>query len=113
MTSLDKLKCEACHSGSPKLSDDILAEYMATLPEWQIINPNGVNRITRTFKFSNYKQAWEFSNKVSQLAEEEFHHPTLVLEWGKVTVTWWTHDIKGIHLNDVICAKNTEKLYLS
>lgn len=108
---LDELKCEACHSGSLPLSDEALSRYLAALPEWRVVTIAGTRRLTRCFTFSNYKQAWDFTHIISQLAEREFHHPSLLLEWGKVTVTWWTHDINGLHINDVICAMNTDKLY--
>jgi len=47
---------------------------------------------------------------VSELAEIESHHPSILLEWGQVTVTWWTHAIKALHKNDFICAAKTDKL---
>jgi 4a-hydroxytetrahydrobiopterin dehydratase len=48
---------------------------------------------------------------VGEIAEEGGHHPLLVTEWGKVTVTWWTHKIDGLHRNDFIMAAKTEDLY--
>ena len=52
-----------------------------------------------------------FTNKVAKLAEEEDHHPEIVLEWGNVTVSWWSHKIKGLHKNDFICASKTDDLF--
>jgi 4a-hydroxytetrahydrobiopterin dehydratase len=66
--------------------------------------------LEREFKFKNFKQALAFANQVAELAEAEFHHPAILLEWGKVTVTWWTHAIKGLHKNDFICAAKTDAL---
>ena len=51
------------------------------------------------------------SNKIANLAEQEDHHPKISLEWGKVSVLWWSHKIKGLHRNDFICASKTDDLY--
>ena len=103
-------KCEACHVDAPKVSDEELQTFMSQLPDWVPEVRDNVMMLEREFKFKNYKLAWEFANKVSTLAEEEFHHPTILLEWGKVTVTWWTHAIGGLHKNDFICAAKTDAL---
>ena len=59
--------------------------------------------LNKVFKFEDYVQSLEFTQKVAALAEEEDHHP-YPLEWGKVEVTWWTHKIGGLHKNDFIAA---------
>ena len=64
-----------------------------------------------SFVFLNYDDSRNFLNKVADLAEEEDHHPELTLEWGKVTVLWWSHKIKGLHKNDFICASKTDSLF--
>lgn len=103
-------KCEACHADAPKVTDEELQTFMSQLPDWVPEVRDNVMMLEREFKFKNYKLAWEFANKVSTLAEEEFHHPAILLEWGKVTVTWWTHAIGGLHKNDFICAAKTDAL---
>ena len=104
---LSKQQCEACQVGAPKVSDD---EILAQIPDWVLVVNNGVMMLEREYKFKNYQLAWAFANKVSTLAEEEFHHPAILLEWGKVKVTWWTHAVKGLHRNDFICAAKTDQL---
>ena len=64
-----------------------------------------------SFVFLNYGDSRNFLNKVADLAEEEDHHPEIILEWGKVTVTWWSHKIRGLHKNDFICASKTDALF--
>ena len=59
----------------------------------------------------DYLSALDFVNKVANLAEEEDHHPEILLEWGKVTVSWWSHKIKGLHKNDLIAAAKTDSLF--
>lgn len=107
---LSNQQCEACQVDAPKVSDDELATLLAQIPDWVPEVNNGVMMLERVYKFKNYKLAWAFANKVSELAEEEFHHPAILLEWGKVKVTWWTHAIKGLHKNDFICAAKTDQL---
>jgi 4a-hydroxytetrahydrobiopterin dehydratase len=80
------------------------------LPEWEIVEVEGIKRLTRTYEFNNFMEAITFSNRIAVVAEEENHHPAIVIEWGKVTVNWWSHLIKGLHLNDFIMAAKTDEL---
>lgn len=104
------MKCIPCQKGAPKATDEEIAEFLSARPEWRLLEEDGENRIERTFTFRNFAQALAFTNKVGELAEAEGHHPVLVTEWGKVTVTWWTHKIGGLHQNDFIMAAKTERL---
>ena len=65
------------------------------------------------FRFSNFAEALTFTDKVGELAETEGHHPAILTEWGRVTVTWWTHKIRGLHRNDFIMAAKTDQIYTS
>ena len=66
--------------------------------------------LRRVFKFNNYQESLEFTKKVAALADQEDHHPAILLEWGKVEVTWWTHKIGGLHKYDFIAAAKTDTL---
>ncbi|MCC5856455.1 MAG: 4a-hydroxytetrahydrobiopterin dehydratase [Idiomarina sp.] len=110
MSDLKDMKCEACQAGAPQVTDEELRELMKAIPDWVPESRDGVLQLERVYKFKNFKQAWAFSNKIAQLAEDEFHHPSLLLEWGKLTVTWWSHAIKGLHKNDFIMAAKTDAL---
>jgi 4a-hydroxytetrahydrobiopterin dehydratase len=70
-----------------------------------------VKRLERVFKFKNFVQALEFTNKIGAIAEAEGHHPLLVTEYGRVTVDWWTHVIKGLHKNDFIMAAKSDEVF--
>lgn len=70
----------------------------------------GVKRLERVFKFKDFTEALKFTDRVGKIAEEEGHHPSILTEWGKVTVTWWTHKLKGLHRNDFIMAAKTDHL---
>jgi len=80
------------------------------VPDWEIVERDGVQQLERVFKFKNFVQALAFTNRVGDLAEAEDHHPALLTEWGKVTVTWWTHAANGLHKNDFIAAAKTDQL---
>ena len=110
MTELAQQSCSACKADAPKVSEEQLVTLMQSLPGWVCLSRDGELQLERSFHFKNFKQAWAFSNKVATLAESEFHHPAITLEWGKVTVTWWTHAIKGLHHNDFIMAARTDLL---
>jgi 4a-hydroxytetrahydrobiopterin dehydratase len=111
MTELKSKTCEACRAGAPMATAAQTREYMAQLPEWTIIEIDGVKHLQRIFKFDDFGKALAFSNEIGAIAEEEGHHPAILTEWGKVTVDWWTHKIKGLHVNDFIMAAKTDSLY--
>ena len=108
MNSLAEKKCVPCRGDEPTLTEIEIEELKPQVPDWVIQNRDGINQISRTFKFKNFLQALEFTNKVGAIAEEQDHHPMIVTEWGKVTVTWWTHSIGGLHINDFIMAAKTD-----
>jgi 4a-hydroxytetrahydrobiopterin dehydratase len=109
MTNLSQLKCVACRGGDPKLTEAEIAELVPQVPDWQIIEIDGINRLQRVFKLKNFVEALDFANKVGVIAEEEDHHPMLVVEWGRLTIQWWTHVVKGLHQNDFIMAAKTDE----
>jgi 4a-hydroxytetrahydrobiopterin dehydratase len=110
MFDLSKQNCEACRADAPKISDDDLKMLMPNIPDWSIIVVDGVMQLSREFEFKNFEQAMAFSNRVGEIAEAEDHHPAILTEWGKVTVTWWSHKIKGLHRNDLIMAARTDEV---
>ena len=97
--------------GSSALDDNAIAELKAFLPDWTVLEVDSVKQLQRKFKFKDFKNALEFTNKVGRAAEAEDHHPSLLTEWGAVTVTWWTHSVKGLHRNDFIMAARTDEIY--
>ena len=108
--ALNELRCEACQDDAIAVDYAQQQELLALLGEWQIVEREGIPQLEKTFKFSNFLSAWSFANRVAEIAEEEFHHPAILLEWGKVTVTWWSHSIKGLHKNDFICAAKCDEI---
>ncbi len=95
------------------MTETEIRELMPQVPEWNLIERDGVPRLERTYRFKDFAQALAFTNQVGELAEEEGHHPAILTEWGRVTVSWWTHKIWGLHRNDFIMAAKTDELYRS
>lgn len=108
---LRDMKCTACRGGEPTLSDGEIADLLRQVPEWQVVERDGIKRLERVFRFKDFAEATAFTNRVAAVAEAEDHHPAILTEWGRVTVTWWTHKIRGLHLNDFIMAARTDEVY--
>ena len=111
MNNLVKENCVRPTMGGPPLSETEVADLTPQVPEWDIFKVDGIQRMERAFKFKNFVQALAFTTRVGELAEKQDHHPALLTEWGKVTVTWWTHAVDGLHRNDFIMAAKTDELY--
>ena len=113
MASLSNESCVACRRDAPRVTAEDIAELKPQIPQWHLIEREGIKRLEHMFSFSNFAEALAFSNKVGELAEAEGHHPAILTEWGRVTVTWWTHKIRGLHRNDFIMAAKTDQIYTS
>lgn len=111
MENFSQMQCIPCRGGDPPLSEEEINQLKLEIPEWRLIELNGVNRLERIFKFRDFSSALDFTNRVGETAEAQDHHPALLTEWGRVTVTWWTHTIKGLHKNDFVMAAKTDRLY--
>jgi 4a-hydroxytetrahydrobiopterin dehydratase len=112
LTDLVGERCVACRRDAPKVTSEEIAELKPLIPDWRIVEIDGVSRLTRTLKFPDFAGALAFTNKVGALAEAADHHPEICTSWGQVTVTWWTHKIRGLHRNDFIIAAKTDRLIL-
>ncbi len=113
MTELKDRECEACRVGAPLVTEEEIAELLPEIPEWEIIEEDGIKKLTRSFKFNNFSGALSFTVKVGELADETGHHPTLVTEWGRVSVIFFSKKIKGLHVTDFIMAAKTDSLFNS
>jgi 4a-hydroxytetrahydrobiopterin dehydratase len=111
MNDLNDMKCVACRAGEPIVTEDEIQQYHPQVREWSIVERDSIKRLERVFKLRDFKTALAFTNRIGELAEEEAHHPAILTEWGRVTVTWWTHKIKGLHKNDFIMAAKTDTTY--
>ncbi len=110
MDGLINEKCSACRRDSPRVSEADIRELKPQIPEWALVERDGIQRLERVFRFSNFAEALKFTNRVGAIAEEEGHHPAILTEWGRVTVTLWTHKIRGLHRNDFIMAAKLDSM---
>ncbi len=111
MSQLAAQACKPCRGDEEPLAGQELKALHEEIPAWDVVERNGVPRLKRSFDFKNFAQALAFTNQVGEMAEAENHHPKIVTEWGRVTMTWWTHSIGGLHRNDFILAARTDQLY--
>jgi 4a-hydroxytetrahydrobiopterin dehydratase len=100
-------KCVPCRGGVPALKGKALESLHADTPKWTVVNEHHLHR---EFKFPDFKQALEFVNRVGTLAEEQGHHPDILLAWGKAEVTLWTHKVDGLTESDFIMAAKIDRL---
>jgi 4a-hydroxytetrahydrobiopterin dehydratase len=111
MSDFAGMTCEACHVGAPPATAQQIEQFLEDCPDWEMITVDEVPQIRRVYGFDDFATALEFTNKVGALAEQEGHHPALLTEWGRVTVRWWTHKIRGLHLNDLVMGAKTDRIY--
>ena len=111
--SLASEYCDACQPGTPTVTHEEITQLKPHIPDWEMTDVRGVPRLRRAFTFPDFRSAVAFTNRVADLAEDAGHHPLIRLEWGKVTISWWTHAIHGLHRNDFIMAAKTDRVYAS
>ena len=86
-------------------------QHMPQIPDWQVKEVDGEKRLERVFKFKDFAQALAFTDKIGAIAEQTDHHPLIILEYGRVTVDWWTHNAHGLQENDFAMAARTDQLF--
>jgi 4a-hydroxytetrahydrobiopterin dehydratase len=107
MTELASKTCVPCRGGVPPLAGAELAEMEKQVPGWKVVNGH---HIVGQFKFPDFREALAFVNRVGKLAEEQGHHPDILLAWGKADITLWTHKIDGLTESDFIMAAKISRL---
>jgi len=106
---LSHMNCEACRADAPAATAAERDAFSREIPEWKIETVDGVDRLTREFSFDDFAGALAFTNRVGAIAEEANHHPRIVTEWGRCAVSWWSHEMGGLHRNDFILAARTDE----
>src|SRR5690348_6144849 len=108
MSALAEKECVPCKGGVPALKGLDLDRLRRELePGWQVVKDH---QLEREFKFKDFREALDFTNRVGELAEQQSHHPDIYLTWGKVKVTIWTHKIDGLTESDFVLAAKIDKL---
>ena len=112
MRNLLNQSCEACEIGAPLVPEHEQEMLLVDLEGW-IIDRSKNSKLVSEYKFKSYADASRFVTLIVDLAEFEDHHPKITLEWGLVVLEWWSHKIKGLHMNDFICAAKSNELFQS
>jgi len=107
MTDLASKTCVPCRGGVDALGPGAVTALLPQVPQWKVIDNH---HLTRTFAFPDFLQALEFVNRVGAVAEEQGHHPDILLAWGKAEVTLWTHKVNGLTESDFIMAAKIDRL---
>lgn len=108
MSELARKQCIPCKGGVPPLKGAQLSVLHQEVPEWSVVNEH---HLVRTYRFPDFARALAFVNKVGAVAEEQGHHPDILLAWGKAEVTLWTHKIDGLTESDFIMAARIDEIY--
>ena len=104
-------KCVACRADSPRVTEEQIASFKPQVPEWDLLDDGGILKLCRVYRFKDFAGALAFTNRIGVIAEDEGHHPLISTEWGRATVWWWSHKIKGLHVNDFIMAAKTDGIF--
>lgn len=100
-------KCVPCEGGTPPMSREEAEKYLKELQDWSLVE----NRIEKEFKFPSYLKSLEFAYGIGKIAEQEQHHPDILIKWKRVKITLTTHAIKGLSENDFIMAAKADAEY--
>ena len=103
--------CQPLTEDTTALTAAEIKERRPAVPEWAVIREDGVKHLRREFLFRDFAEALSFADRVGKRAEEQDHHPRLVIEWGLVIVDWWSHEVDGLHDNDFIMALKCDNLF--
>ncbi len=99
-------KCAPCDGSTPPLKGDALRDYHRETPDWNVVDEHHLERI---FTFPDFRQALDFVNRIGGIAEEQGHHPDMLLSWGKVDVKIFTHKVNGLTDADFILAAKIDR----
>lgn len=100
--------CVPCKGGVPPLKGAALDSLKAQLPGWEVIDEHHLHKV---FTFPDFQKALDFVNRAGAIAEEQGHHPDILLAWGKAEVTTYTHKINGLTESDFVLAAKIDRVY--
>ena len=105
--------CTACSADAPIATKTEVDEFLKEYSNWSLSTDVDFPQLKREYQFNDFVKAQAFTNLIGDLAEKEGHHPSILLEYGKVTIRWWSHKIRSLHINDFILSSKTERIYNS
>lgn len=109
-SALADQECEACTSEDEPLTEAEYAEYLEALDDnvWDVCDEH---HLKGTYEFDDFRDALECTYDIGELAETEWHHPDIHLQWGAVTIEMWTHKIDGLHKTDFVMAARMDRIH--
>jgi 4a-hydroxytetrahydrobiopterin dehydratase len=103
---LASMRCVPCRGGVAPLAPEEIASYLGDLGnDWRVVEDH---HLEKEYRFRDFREALDFTNRVGELAENVGHHPDIALSWGRVTLTVWTHKIDGLHEADFVFAAKAD-----
>jgi 4a-hydroxytetrahydrobiopterin dehydratase len=111
MSDLANRKIKSYQKDEKPLTVNEVADLLPSLTDWEVVEREGLPRLEKSFQFGDFKGALEFANLVGKKADEDNHHPAILITWGRAVVSWWTHAVDGLHENDFIMAARTEQIF--
>jgi 4a-hydroxytetrahydrobiopterin dehydratase len=109
MDNLDQKKCEACEGIGQALTAEQIKNIITQINKEWVVNTTHTE-ISRTISFKNYYHTMAFVNALAWIAHQENHHPDLIVKYNSCQITWSTHALNGLSMNDFICAAKTDTL---
>lgn len=107
------LKCEACSPEAVVAPKESIDAFISSSSGWDIKRDDDYRYIERIYTFKNFQSAFDFAALVTKIAETNGHHPRLVIEFGRASISWWSHKIKDIHELDLSIASKCDEAYVS
>lgn len=111
MSDLNQQPLQNCNNDCQPLDQDSQHSLLQQLPEWKINQQHNTAILSREYKLADFASALSLCNAIGALAEDADHHPQICIEWGKLQVSWWTHTINGLFINDFIMAARSDSAY--
>ena len=102
--------CQHRNSEADRLDADVVQSYLELINGWSLDDGNEVDSISKQIQVEDFDAALALALKLGNLADQQDHHPQLIIEWGKVKVSWWTHSVGGLSENDFIMAARVDQL---
>ncbi|MAH74160.1 MAG: hypothetical protein CBC09_09350 [Cellvibrionales bacterium TMED49] len=110
LTFLYNRNCNSEYGASECLPSKAIDNLLSELKGWEIVTENNLCKLRCTFSCGTFLESMSLANAIAEISDDQNHHPCLMVEWGKVTVTWWTHELSGLHLNDFIMAAKCSQI---
>ncbi|GAB2189241.1 4a-hydroxytetrahydrobiopterin dehydratase [Sessilibacter sp. MAH2] len=94
---------------NPLLTEQQIQQQLQLLSGWNLETKDKVSQLVKQYSFSDFQGATAAAQILANLADAFDHHPKLIVEWGSLTVIWWTHSVAGLTQRDIDMASKTDQ----